>query len=48
MDFSTLVNVLNSPAMDEFLIWVVAGVAGTVGLLALVNALDMFLDTEPN
>lgn len=48
MDFSSLVNVLNSPAMDEFLIWIVAGVAGTVGLVALVNALDMFLDTEPH
>jgi hypothetical protein len=48
MDFSNLVNVLNSPAMDEFLIWAVAGVAGMVGLVALVNALDMFLNTETN
>lgn len=47
MDFSSLVDVLNNPAVDEFLMWGVAGVAGTVGLLALVNALDMFLDTEP-
>jgi hypothetical protein len=46
MDFSSLVNVLNSPAMDDFLMWAVAGVAGTVGLVALVNALDMFLDAE--
>ena len=46
MDFSSLVNVLNSPAMDDFLMWPVAGVAGTVGLVALVNALDMFLDAE--
>jgi len=46
MDFSSLVNVLNSPAMDDFLMWAVAGVAGTVGMVALVNALDMFLDAE--
>ena len=46
MELSSLVNVLNSPAMDDFLMWAVAGVAGTVGLVALVNALDMFLDAE--
>ena len=46
MDFSSLVNVLNSPAMDDLLMWIVAGVAGTVGLVALVNALDMVLDIE--
>jgi len=46
MELSSLVNVLNSPFMDEFLIWAVAAVAGTVGVVALVNALDMFLDAE--
>lgn len=48
MDLSALVNVLNTPLMDEILIWAVAAVAGTVGLVALVNALDMFLDAETN
>ncbi|MGJ7492337.1 hypothetical protein [Variovorax sp. ZT4R33] len=46
MDLSSLVNVLNSPAMDEVLVWTVAAIAGTVGVVALVNALDMFLDVE--
>jgi hypothetical protein len=48
MDLSPLVNVMNSPLMDEVLIWVVALVAGSVSVVALVNALDMFLDAEPN
>lgn len=48
MVLSTLVDLLNSPFMDEFLIWSVAALAGTIGLVALVNALDMFLDAETN
>ncbi|MGJ7543219.1 hypothetical protein [Variovorax sp. LT1R16] len=46
MVLSTLVDLLNSPIMDEFLIWSVAAVAGTIGLVALVNALDIVLDAE--
>ncbi|MFZ3121357.1 MAG: hypothetical protein WA159_23925 [Variovorax sp.] len=48
MDLSPLVNLLNSPLMDRVLLWTVAAVASVVGLVGLVNALDMFLDTEPN
>lgn len=48
MDFSSLVDVLNSPLVDEVLMWTVAAIAGIVGVVALVNALDMFLDIEPN
>jgi hypothetical protein len=46
MDLPALVNVMNSPLMDEVLIWIVTLVAGSVGIVALVNALDMFLDAE--
>ncbi|MDM0089472.1 MULTISPECIES: hypothetical protein [unclassified Variovorax] len=48
MVLSTLVDLLNSPFMDEFLIWSVAALAGTIGLVALVNALDIVLDAEAN
>lgn len=46
MELSSLLGVLNGPWVDEFLIWSVAAVAGTIGLVALVNAVDMFLDIE--
>lgn len=46
MELASLLSSLNGPMIDEVLIWVVAGVAGTVGLVALVNAVDMFLDAE--
>ncbi|MDM0119919.1 hypothetical protein [Variovorax arabinosiphilus] len=46
MDLSPLVNLLNSPLVDGVLLWTVAAVASVVGLVGLVNALDMYLDTE--
>lgn len=46
MEIASLFNSLNGPMIDEVLIWVVAAVTGTVGLVALVNAVDMFLDAE--
>jgi hypothetical protein len=46
MALSSLLDVLNGPWMDEFLIWAVAIVAGTIGLVALLNALDMFLEVD--
>lgn len=46
MELSSLLGLLNGAWMNEALIWVVASVAGSIGLVALVNALDMFLDAE--
>ncbi len=46
MALSSLVDVLNGSFMDELLIWSVAAIAGTIGIVALVNALDMFMDAE--
>lgn len=46
MDISSLIGALNAAWVDEFLIWSVAAVAGTIGLVALVNAVDMVLEAE--
>ncbi|MDP9900433.1 hypothetical protein [Variovorax ginsengisoli] len=46
MELSSLFGSLNGAWMNDALIWVVAAVAGSIGLVALVNALDMFLDAE--
>lgn len=47
MDVPALLSFFGGAWVDDALVWIVAAVAGTVGLVALVNALDMFLDTEP-
>jgi len=46
MELSTLSGFLNDVSLDDMLIWAVALVAGVVALVAMVNALDMFLDVE--
>ena len=46
MEFPALLTFFAGPWVDDALVWIVSAVAGTVGLVALVNALDMFLDTE--
>ena len=46
MELATLFTVLGGPWLDEILIWTVALIAGVIGVVALVNALDMFLDVE--
>ena len=46
MELSTLSGFLNDVSLDDMLIWAVAIVAGVVALVAMVNALDMFLDVE--
>lgn len=48
MELSSLLDAFNGPWMSDALVWVVAAVAGSIGLVALVNALDMFLDAEPH
>jgi hypothetical protein len=45
MEFPALLTFFAGAWVDDALVWIVAAVAGTVGLVALVNALDMFLDT---
>ena len=46
MEFPALLAFFAGAWVDDALVWIVAAVAGTVGLVALVNALDMFLDAE--
>jgi hypothetical protein len=46
MELSTLSGFLNDVSLDDMLIWAVALIAGVVALVAMVNALDMFLDVE--
>ena len=41
---SALVSALNSAWLDEFLVWGVAGMTAVIALVALVNAVDVFLD----
>jgi hypothetical protein len=44
MEFSSLFDSFATHWGDEILIWSVAAVAGCIGLVALVNVLDMLLD----
>lgn len=44
MEISSLWSGLASVSLDDMLVWGVALLAGIVGLIALVNALDMFLE----
>ncbi len=46
MEISSLWSGLGSASIDDFLVWGVALTAGVVALIALVNALDMFLDAD--
>ncbi len=46
MEISSLWSGLGSASLDDFLVWAVAVTVGIVALIALVNALDMFLDTD--
>ena len=46
MDFSSWLHWLGSISLDDLMVWVVGSVAGLLALIALVNALDLFFDTE--
>ncbi|QNK74290.1 hypothetical protein H7F36_03345 [Variovorax sp. PAMC28562] len=46
MGLSSLWGVLSSASVDDALVWGVAITSALVALVALVNALDMFLDAE--
>jgi len=44
MDFSSLLEALRAIPLDDVLVWAVAAVAGLVGVVAVANALDMYLE----
>ncbi|WP_200935974.1 hypothetical protein [Variovorax sp. Root411] len=46
MEFSSLFDSFIGTWGDEILLWTVAAAAGCICLIALVNVLDMFLDTN--
>ncbi|MBT2320978.1 hypothetical protein J7E62_01225 [Variovorax paradoxus] len=46
MELSSLFGALGAAWFDDVLLWTVLAVAGIVGLVAVVNALDAFFDAE--
>jgi hypothetical protein len=46
MELSALFGFLGNASLDDMLVWAVTLVAGVAALVAMVNALDMFLDAE--
>ncbi len=48
MEFSALFDSLMGTWGDDILIWAVAVVAGCIGLIAVVNVLDIFIGSSSN
>lgn len=46
MELSSLFGALGGTWSDDLLLWAVLAVAGIVGLVVVVNALDVFFDAE--
>jgi len=46
MELSSMWSALTGGSTDNLLIWTVAIAAGLVGLVAVVNVLDMFFEAE--
>src|ERR1700712_4250482 len=46
MELSSIWSVLSDASIDDALVWGVAIISALLALVALVNALDMFLDAE--
>ncbi|MET0542640.1 MAG: hypothetical protein ABWZ88_12875 [Variovorax sp.] len=46
MEISSLFDALGGVAFDDMLVWAVALLAGVVAMIALVNAVDMFLEAD--
>jgi len=46
MEISSLFASFGNGWIDELLIWAIALAAGVVGLVAVVNALNMFFEAE--
>ena len=46
MELSSLFGIFGGGWIDELLVWAVALAAGVLGLVAIVNALNMFFEAE--
>jgi hypothetical protein len=47
VDLSSLLQAVFGLHLDDVLVWGVAALAGVIGVIAVVNAIDMFFsDTE--
>lgn len=46
MELSSLFGLFGESWIDEFLIWAVASAAAIVGVVAVVNALNMIFEAE--
>ena len=46
MELSSLFGALGGAWIDEMLVWAVALMAGVVGVVALVNAIDMIMESD--
>ncbi|VWX58601.1 conserved hypothetical protein [Burkholderiales bacterium 8X] len=46
MELSTLFGWLSSAAVDDYLFWGIASLSGIVGVVAIVNALDLVYEAE--
>jgi len=46
MEFLSLFDAFAGGLGDEILIWAVAAITGCIGLIALVNVFDMFIDNN--
>ncbi|MDM0013924.1 hypothetical protein QTH87_15930 [Variovorax sp. J22P168] len=46
MEASSLLGTFGSSWMDDAMLWAIASAAAVLALYALVNALDLFLETD--
>lgn len=46
MELSSLFDLFGNAWIDEWTVWAVALAVGVVGLVAVVNALNMFFEAE--
>lgn len=46
MEVSPLFDIFGSSWMDDAMLWAIASAAAVLALYALVNALDLFLETD--
>ena len=46
MELSSLFGALGGAWMDDLLVWAVAALAAVVGIVAMVNAVEMFLESD--
>jgi hypothetical protein len=46
MDLSSLLGFINETLAGDYLFWGIVALSGVVGVVAVVNALDMFFEAE--